>query len=182
MVIEDKTERWLPVAGFEGLYEVSDRGRVRSIDHTTVDTNGVRKRIKGRVLNSNAQSTGYLNVHLSNGPNKKTVRVHRLVAEAFIPNPHGLPEVNHKDEDVTNNRVDNLEWCDRTYNVNYGGHQIRKAVGQGKKVAAILDGVEIARFESEGIAARLLGCSQSGISAAARGKARSFMGLRWSYV
>lgn len=168
-------ERWLPVAGFEGYYEVSDQGRVRSVDR--IDAMGRRK--TGRVLRQHAQRSGYLNVHLSKDGVKKTARTHRLVAIAFIPNPSKLPEVNHKNEDITDNRASNLEWCDRVYNLNYGGYQTRKALSQGKAVNAILDGKVIATFASEGIAARFVGGSQGGISLAVRGEVIAYKGLRW---
>lgn len=171
-------ERWLPVAGFEGYYEVSDQGRVRSLDHR--DRTG--RFHKGRLLKPNTQRAGYLNVHLSKGEVKKTQRVHRLVASAFIENPMNHPEVNHINEDVTDNRACNLEWCTRVYNVNYGGYQTRKALAQGKKVNAILDGCVIATFASEGVAARFVNGSQGGISSAVIGRSESYRGLQWEYV
>ena len=80
------------------------------------------RKLKGKIRKPHFDGRGlYLQVHLSNGKSgKKIALVHRLVAEAFIENPDNLPEVNHKDENKANNRVDNLEWCDHTYNNNYG--------------------------------------------------------------
>lgn len=101
-------EVWKAVKGYEGLYEVSNFGQVRGLK-------------RGRTLSPRANCrTGYLEVNLRRSGTQKTVRVHRLVAEAFLPNPFGLLEVNHKDEDKNNNSVDNLEWCDRHYNTSYG--------------------------------------------------------------
>lgn len=88
-------------------YQVSSLGRVKSL-----------KGKKERILKP-GDVGGYLNVILSNNGKKKNFRVHRLVAEAFLLNPLGLPVINHKDEDKTNNTVDNLEWCDSAYNNNY---------------------------------------------------------------
>ena len=109
-------EIWRPIEGYEGLYEVSSYGKVRSLDRYD-SRNHFRK---GKVLSLVKNKEGYLQVNLCcNGKNKMFL-VHRLSAQAFIPNPDNLPQVNHKDEDKTNNSVDNLEWCDCSYNNNYG--------------------------------------------------------------
>ena len=109
-------EIWRPVVGYEGLYEVSSYGRVRSLDKYD-SRNRFRK---GRILTLYTETGGYLRAHLSSNGKAKHHSVHRLVAEAFIPNPDNLPEINHIDEDKINNRADNLEFCNRKYNVNYG--------------------------------------------------------------
>ena len=99
-------EEWKNIIGYEGLYEVSDKGNVRNVRRNT--------------LLKLQKNQGYIRVALSKNGIKTWLRVHRLVAQAFLPNPDNLPEINHKNEDKTNNRVDNLEWCDRKYNNNYG--------------------------------------------------------------
>ena len=111
-------EIWRPIVGYEGLYEVSSYGRVRSLDRYD-NKNHFRK---GLIMkqNDSGNGRGYMSVILClNGKIKKYL-VHRLVAQAFIPNPDNLPEVNHKDENPGNNNVTNLEWCDHSYNINYG--------------------------------------------------------------
>ena len=114
-------EEWRPVVGYEGLYEVSNTGRVRSLDRYVKTCYGSYRLHKGKVLSPGIRPDGYLVVSLQ----YRMFRVHRLVAEAFLPNPDNLPQVNHKDEDKSNNRVDNLEWCDSKYNNNYGTARIR---------------------------------------------------------
>ena len=106
-------EVWKAIEGYEGLYEVSTLGRVRSLDH--YDSLG-RLHI-GVVLKPQLDGKkNYLHINLGG----KSINVHRLVAKAFIDNPNGYVEINHIDEDKTNNCVSNLEWCTRKYNNNYG--------------------------------------------------------------
>lgn len=111
-------EIWKDIKGFEGLYQVSNLGRVRSL--------GFDKYHKGIVLKPAFDGKkNYLFVVLRNKGVKKLINVHRLVAIAFIPNPNNLPCVNHKDENKTNNKADNLEWCTVKYNSNYGNSKTR---------------------------------------------------------
>ena len=118
-------EIWRPVVGYEGLYEVSSYGRVRSMDRY-VKCDYERYRLhKGKVLSPGKDKDGYLFVVLSCNGKHKTIAVHRLVAQTFIPNPDDLPQVNHRDENPSNDNVDNLEWCDAKYNMNYGTRNIR---------------------------------------------------------
>jgi hypothetical protein len=115
------TEIWKSIQGYEGLYEVSNFGNVRSLDRVIRSKHNGTTLRKGRILTPfYEEKKGYYQVSLSkNGKNKKH-RVHRLVASAFLENPLDYTDVNHKDEDKTNNNVDNLEWCTRKYNNNYG--------------------------------------------------------------
>ena len=122
-------EEWRPVVGYEGLYEVSNTGQVRSLDK--YDSLGVFW--IGKLL-SKLKVGGYFMVKLRKDGIQKMCLIHRLVAQSFIPNPLNLPQVNHKDEDKTNNMVDNLEWCDAKYNMNYGTINRRRgeSLGYGK--------------------------------------------------
>lgn len=104
-------EVWKDVVGYEGLYEVSNAGHVRSL-HWYGGDNVV-------LLKSNKRKNGYLSLCLTKNGKHKTYLVHRIVAEAFIPNPDGLEMINHKDENKANNKVENLEWCTRSYNQKY---------------------------------------------------------------
>lgn len=113
-------EEWRPVVGYEGLYEVSNTGQVRSVDRYYVNSLGKRFFLKGKILKLSDNGRGYLRTILTKDNKTSSKYIHRLVAEAFILNIDGLPTVNHKDEDKSNNRVENLEWCDIKYNNNYG--------------------------------------------------------------
>ena len=100
-------EIWKDIIGFEGIYEISNLGRIRRIK-------------TGRILSTRRSDGWYITVTLYKDKKRYGKSLHRLVAETFVPNPYNLPEVNHIDEDKINNRADNLEFCDRKYNVNYG--------------------------------------------------------------
>ena len=111
-------EIWKDIEGYEGLYQVSNFGRVKSLDRYVL-RNGNSLFVKGIVL-SQLNNGGYLAVRLCNSGKYKNYFVHRLVACAFVENLNNYTEVNHIDEDKHNNDFRNLEWCDRKYNVNYG--------------------------------------------------------------
>ena len=123
---------WKPVTGYEGLYEVSDIGEIRSCDrYIKTDIRHVKSRlIKGKTLFQNKKRNGYLTVDLSKEGKVKTTLVHRIVAEAYLPNPDGLHFVNHKDSNRTNNAVSNLEWVtsseNRLHGMEYGNVTFRK--------------------------------------------------------
>lgn len=106
-------EIWKDVKGYEGKYQISNLGRVKSLNYAR------RKQV--RILRPGIQKkTGYISVSLLKEGKQKTKTIHRLVAEAFIPNPKNLKQINHKDENKQNNCVNNLEWCSAKYNSNYG--------------------------------------------------------------
>ena len=109
-------EEWRDIEGYEGLYQISNKGRVKSLNYRMTRKEGILKP---------NDTQGYLQIRLCKNKNHKHYYVHRLVADAFIPNSNNLPEVNHKDEDKHNNCVDNLEWCTSQYNANYGTRNVR---------------------------------------------------------
>ena len=149
--ISAAVETWRPVKGFEGLYEVSDLARVRVLDRwQTIPKSGLLRLHQGHIINQHPSRKGYLMVSINPLEGKRRYRsVHRLVAEAFVPNPDNLPEVNHKDECKTNNLPENLEWCDSKYNTNYGTAIIRRAKKYCKPIEQLtLDGQHVAFYSS----------------------------------
>lgn len=111
-------ENWKPVVGYEGLYEVSSLGRVRSKDRKVWNGRTFYNK-KGRVLKRTKTTTGYWKVELYKNRKKKSKKVHRLVAKAFIPKKEGKELINHKDGNPLNNKVDNLEWCNQSENMKH---------------------------------------------------------------
>ena len=105
-------EEWRDIKGYEGLYQVSSWGRVKSFNYKNTGKEGI--------FTMKPDNRGYLIVTLYKNEKRKHYSMHKLVAEAFIPNPNNLPYINHKDEDKTNNYVENLEWCTPEYNNTYG--------------------------------------------------------------
>lgn len=133
-------ELWKPIPGFDGMYEVSNMGRVKSCDRTRKSKAGSTSHVQERILKPRRDKNGYQEVALSKDGKLHFFRCHRLVAIAFIPNPNHFPVINHKDEDVANNVVSNLEWCSISYNTRYSVYKISQRV--------ICDGVEFPSIRS----------------------------------
>lgn len=172
-------EIWKDIIGYEGLYEVSSLGRIKSHYNSG--------RTKDSLLKYLPNGTGYYQVTLYKTENGKKLRnhvlVHKLVAEAFIPNPHNYPCVNHKNEIKTDNRIENLEWCTYAYNNAYGTAKIRAIESKAKMVAQYtITGHWIATYLSIGIVCELLGCSKSTIKDVCNGKNEQALGYKWKYV
>ena len=166
-------ETWKEIAGYEGLYEVSDLGRVKSLKF------GKEKILKPQKINN-----GYLKVNLHKDGKAKTSKVHRLVAEAFIQNPNNLETVNHKDEVKKNNVASNLEWMSRADNNNYGTHNKRVSEALSKQVQMFdkSTGELLATFPSTCEAERFTGIANTHISACCLGKRKSAGGYIWKYA
>lgn len=118
-------EIWRDIEGFEGLYQVSNLGRVKCVEHKCPGRCGLRT-VKEHLMTQVKGAKGYMYVSLSNMDRGRTFTVHRLVAKAFIPNPENNPVVNHKDENKANNCVDNLEWCTSLYNNTYNDVHLKR--------------------------------------------------------
>ena len=123
-------EIWKTINGYEGLYEVSNLGRVRSLDRCVKYSNGQTHIHRGRILVPGISKTGYMQVCLCKNGKMKHPLVHRLVADAFLENPGNLPQINHKDENPSNNVVENLEWCTPDYNLHYGERLIKVRISR----------------------------------------------------
>ena len=178
------TEIWKPIERYEGLYEVSNLGRVRGVDRMRKAAYGGMSRVSGTILLLRKNTTNdYLLARLRRDGKQTHHLVHRLVAEAFIPNPSGLPEVNHKDENPQNNIVDNLEWCDRFYNNHYGTAMERRAKTRGKPVTQYtMDGEEVTTYWSAREAARVFGRNQSTITRCCLGLQKQAYGFVWKFA
>ena len=160
-----ESEIWNDVVGYEGLYKVSNKGNVFSV--MRVSSQG--KKCGGLTLKPRNVGYGYLQVSLYKNGKMKQKFIHRLVAEAFIPNPENLPQINHIDEVKTNNELSNLEWCTREYNNNYGTRIERFTQALSKKVRAVnVETGEVLTFNSTHEAGRK-GYSQTSVAAACRG-------------
>lgn len=170
-------EIWKNVVGYEGKFEVSNLGRIRGLDRITIDKNGNKKRINGKLKNFGL-CKGYYTVSL----NHKSYRVNRIVAEAFIPNPYNLPHVNHINENKLDNRVENLEWCDAKYNNNYGTRLQRISDTVSKKIYQFdLDGNLIRSWDKTKVAAQECNVSHTAIRNNLCGLSYSAGKYIWSY-
>lgn len=144
-----------------------------------VNSNGsIFNQKKGKYLKGVKGSNGYLHVTLCYGK-KEDCSVHRLVAEAFIPNPDNLPCVNHKDENKTNNAVENLEWCSYSYNITYGTGALRR---NSPVLQLNMNGELIKQWGSIKEASEKLGIKYQGISRVCRRERQSCGGFRWRYA
>lgn len=168
-----KSEIWKDIVGYEGLYQVSNLGRVKSIN---------RQGTKGVILKIIKGKNGYYYVPIRKNKKQKNALVNRLVAEAFIPNPYNKPQVNHKDENKGNNCSYNLEFCDHKYNCNYGT--------RNKKISSSLS-TRINQYDLEGnfmkeylgamCIQRELGISNSSVIQCCKGKYKTAGGYIWKY-
>lgn len=170
IVADLPNETWKEVVGYEGLYQVSDKGRVKSHTRMVKYPDGTKRLVYGRLINPSIdKQTGYYKVGLSKKGKSITHSIHRLVAEAFIPNPDNLPYINHKSEARTENFVENLEWCTPAYNNNYGS---RRAIVNRQCAVRQRDmnGNIIAEYPSMTEASKATGIHKSTIHAACDGR------------
>ena len=178
----EEKEIWQDIAGYEGLYKVSNLGRVKSLNY--------RRTGKERILIPIKKNNGYLYVTLSKNSIQKPHYVHRLVSQSFIENPYNFPQVNHIDEDKTNNKVSNLEWCSVEYNNKYGTRneraletrKLRKSKFAPKEVLQFTkDGKFVNEYYSTNEAWRCTLISQGNISACCKGTRIHAGGYIWKY-
>ena len=172
-------EIWKDIEGYEGLYQVSNYGRIYSLERT--DSCG-RKR-GGCIRAPQQLPTGYYIVALFKNGVSKIFLLHRLVASHFLPNPSRLPVVNHKDRNPANNSVDNLEWCTQSYNVLYEDAAKRAAITRYKAIAQYtVDGVFVKHWPSITEAAQYFNKDTAHIVSCCKGKRKTAYGYVWRYA
>lgn len=176
-------EEWKPIKGYEGIYEVSNLGAIRSVDRLTRSNRykDVRYTKQGRLLHPYTNKRGYKRATLIRNNEREKKLVHRIVAETFIPNPDNKQQVNHIDGNKENNSVENLEWCSNIENIHHAfntGLFDNKIDGMKKKVERN-DG-EV--FDSIGEAAKASGISRTAVSDSANGKIGSTRSMSFKFV
>ena len=181
-------EEWRDIEGYEGYYQISNMGRVKSLERTVRCNRGYRI-IPEKIMKAGENNYGYLRVELCKEGNKEQPLVHVLVATAFLDNADNLPEVNHKDENPKNNCVENLEWCNRSYNVNYGtrNKKVAEKMTNNPKLSKSILGINkvsglIVEFPSIMEASRQTGIDQGNITRCCKGKLKSTGGYYWHYA
>ena len=180
-------EIWKPIQD-NPRYEVSNCGYVRSVDRY-IERNGSKQLVRGQMLKQTSIN-GYMRVTIYYGKRnvKRQVFVHRLVAECFIDNPNKYPYINHKDEDKSNNHVNNLEWCTAKYNSNYGTSIERRVKNQNWDSIADKQSKPIVQIDLQGnviktyksmMDAERHGYRSSGISKCCNGYLKTYRGYKW---
>lgn len=181
-------EIWKDIKGYEGLYQVSNFGRVKSLSKKLLVNNQYRKNIgyriiKERILKPQLDKYGYYRVTLCKNGKKYLKQIHRLVGVAFIPNPLDLPMVNHKNEIKTDNFSWNLEFCTPSYNQNYGTIKERISTTQSIDISQYtLDGQFVQNWHGINKASRELKINHANIISCCKGKRKSAGGYIWRYT
>ena len=176
-------EQWKDIAEYEGLYQISNLGRVKSLERIVERQNNHNLYVSEKILKNGICSNGYKYARLYKNGNVKHKLVHRLVATAFAENKENLPFVNHKDETRDNNTIENLEWCTREYNMNYGttgeriSEKLSKAVCQYDKNNNFLK-----RFKSATDIEKQLRYYPGNICNCCQGKGKTAYGYIWGYA
>ena len=167
----ETNEIWKDIPEYENLYKISSIGRVMSLNYLNTG--------KEKILKPRKEGKGYLKVTLSKEGEKKDFKIHRLVAQSFLDNPDNLPQINHRNEDKKDNRVENLEYCDAKYNNNFGTHTQRMAKAKSISVICVETGKI---YQSARDIQRQLVFNQSNISKCCMDKYKSAYGFHWQYV
>ena len=193
------SREWRPVKGYEGFYEVANDGTVRSLPRDTERAGGAIVHYEGRVLTHTFDTRGYHGVTLCKEHKQRRVRVHRLVAEAFVDNPDGKPHVNHLDENKDNNHASNLEWCTPAENDAWGTRNERCKKNRDKQkhresivnsekhrarrkpiIQKAMNGQAVKRWESR-TEIRQAGLNDWLVVEVCKGRARQAAGYLWEY-
>lgn len=172
-------EIWRDIQGYEGLYQVSNYGRVKSVDRVIIRSNGRPITFKGKIKEPYEKDSGHLVIDLRKNGEREHKKVHQLVAEAFITNPNSYTVVHHKNHNPKDNRVENLVWMsDETHRGMHTKERCSKRVDQIDPIT----GEVVASYPSAREAARQLGYSQGNISDCARGEKQTAYDCVWKYV
>lgn len=173
---------WKAVLGYEGLYVVNSCGVVKSLGRSLTRKDGRPYNREERVLTQHPDTKGYMKVHLCKDGKPKNAFVHRIVAQAFIPNPDNLPQVNHINEDKADNRVENLEWVTCRENVNHGTGIFRNAIARSVPVVRISQDGGTKWFRSASHAAKVMHIVSQGIQNCCAHRQKTYKGYRWEYA
>lgn len=199
-------EIWNDIIGYEGLYKVSNLGFIKSLSRSVTGRDfKVKKYNNERILKPSPYSNGYLGITLCKNGISKQFILHRIIAIHFIPNPKNFSEINHKDENKTNNCINNLEWCSHKYNANYGT-KIKRTIESFKKNGSVsgknnsmfgrkgadnpkskpviqltLLGKKISEYPSIRIASKKKNVNPASICAVCKGKLMTCGGFKWKY-
>lgn len=189
-------EIWKDIAGYEGLYQVSNLGRVKGLDRV-IYRSSTPQYVKGKIMSQGLLNTGYRYVTLWNKKNRQVFLVHRLVAEAFLPKQHGKNVVDHIDGIRTNNHVSNLRWCTRKENTNFPLARAKYEKSNQKRIENIrlfhqkhslqvvqltTEGTIVKKWNSVKQASESLGILTSGIYASCIGEKKTAGGYKWRYI
>lgn len=181
-----KVEEWKDIKGYEGYYQISNLGRVRSLDRETTQKHysGVTSHYfrKGNIKKIQVQKNGYEIIALNKNGKITRKLIHRLVAESFIDNPKDYSYVNHKDNNLRNNQVDNLEWCTQSYNIKYAYDNWTKYPPNMKSIRQLKDGKTIAVYDSISEAQRMTRICFTNISKCCRKLRNHAGGYQWEYI
>ena len=170
------TEKWKDIVGYEGMYQVSNKGGIKSLNY--------RRQKYPQIIKQGIDAHGYPKIRLSRNGKRTEYKVHRLVANAFLKNTNLLPEVNHKDGNKTNNNVSNLEWVTKLDNLKHQYENNLSSINARKKeiVAICLNNGETIRFKSIAEAGRCLGMDRSHITHCLTGKYKSSKGYKFKLL
>lgn len=185
-----ENEVWKDIVGYEGLYQISNLGRVKSLKRKVyAGRNRMRWQYERILSNNKTNGNGYIVVSLNKESKSKNKYVHRLVAEAFLENPNNYKYINHKDQNTFNNNANNLEFCTAQYNSTYRdahikrGLKFRNNLVNSKKVYQLDENENIIKeFPSMAEASRELGTNHTSIYACINGKQKHAFGYKWKYA
>jgi hypothetical protein len=172
-------EEWKDIKGYEGLYKISNSGRVKRLGKWVNAGNGYYA--KEKILKNYKKDNGYLVVGLTINSKEKRFYIHRLVSQAFIPNPNNYPCVNHKDETRDNNNIDNLEWCTYEYNINYGSRREKFCKAMSKAIYQYTKNMGFIKKWESGKECKRNGLTSDIITKCCKGEQKFYRNCIWSY-